>query len=112
MDLFRDIRTPITKLYEERGQTALLEKPSALWVAQIGHMTKKMKSNEVSSVLNKRFVFMDNFYTRHTLAMDLSKFTDGDICIIGTVRANIIIAMNRENVLKAILMLADAPRNH
>ena len=43
---------------------------------------------------------MDNFYTRHTLAMDLSKFTDGDICIIGTVRANTIDRMNLENVKK------------
>ena len=112
VDIFRDLRTPITKLYQENDRAKVLDKPSALWVAQIGHMAKKLKSNEVCSVLNKRHVFMDNFYTRHTLALDVAKFSDGDIHIIGTVKGNLIDAINRGNILKALAHLAEAPRNH
>lgn len=112
VDIFRDLRAPITKLYQENGREKMLEKPTSLWVAQIGHMTKKLKSNDVYSVLNKRHIFMDNFYTRHTLALDLAKFSDGDICIIGTVKGNLIDAINRPNIIKALAQLAQAPRNH
>ena len=55
---------------------------------------------------------MDNFYTRHTLALDVAKFCDGDIDIIGTVKGNLIDAINRGNILKALDQLAEAPRNH
>ena len=54
---------------------------------------------------------MDNFYTRHKLARDISKFTDNDVKVTGTVRANFLDTANRENVLKAMAYLKDKPRH-
>ena len=61
------------------GKEEDLKKASALWIAQIGHMTKKIPSSDLPSKLNCRHVYMDNFYTRHKLAMGIFKFSDNDI---------------------------------
>ena len=54
---------------------------------------------------------MDNFYTKHKLARTISKFSDNDVKVIGTVRGNFIDGVNRENVLKAVANLKDQPRH-
>ena len=40
-EIFRDLKTPLEKLYTDLAKKEDLKKASALWVAQIGHMTKK-----------------------------------------------------------------------
>ena len=52
---------------------------------------------------------MDNFYTRHKLAMGISKFTDNDVKVTGTVWANFLDMADRENILKAMAYLKDKP---
>ena len=59
--------------------------------------------------MNYRLVFMDNFYSRHTFATHLKKFSDNDIKVIGTVRCNMVDSANRDNVLKGLERVNDKP---
>ena len=43
--------------------------------------------------------------------MAISKFSDNDVKVTGTVRANFLDTANRENVLKAMAYLKDKPRH-
>ena len=66
------------------------DKPSALWVMQMAHLTKQLKDPT-----GKRLVVMDNFYTRHLLARRAAKTSDDEICILGTVRLSNVDACNK-----------------
>ena len=68
------------------------EKASALWMTQVGHMTLKMKN---TSPEKKRYLFCDNFYTRHKFGNAINKLSDGDIKITGTIRFNFIEPINK-----------------
>ena len=59
--------------------------------------------------MNYRLVFMDNFYSRHTFATNLKKFSDNNIKVIGTVRCNMVDSANRDNVLKGLERVNDKP---
>jgi len=71
----------------------------------MGHVSNVRKSSG-----SKRLVVTDNFYTRHTLAVAVNKFTDGEVLMLGTVKLNLIDAVNKHNVVKALDMLKDASR--
>ena len=110
-ELFCELKTPLEKTFADLGTTDDLKTASALWTAQIGHMTQKLPSCDLLSKLNCRYVFMNNFYTRHKLARTISKFSDNDVKVIGTVRGNFIDGATRENVMKVIADLKDKPCN-
>ena len=107
--MFCELKTPLEKTFADLGTTDDLKTVSALWTAQIGHMTQKLPSCDLPFKLNCRYVFMDNFYTRHKLAMTISKFSDNYIKVIGTVHGNFIDGATRENVMKAVADLKDKP---
>lgn len=46
------------------------------------------------------FFVTDNFYTRHTLAKQILKLTDGEARMFGTVTMNIVDAVNRPEFKK------------
>jgi len=50
---------------------------------------------------------MDNYYTRHNLAAAIKKFTDSEVRILGTCKLNLVDAINKINILKAIENLKD-----
>jgi hypothetical protein len=52
----------------------------------------------------------DNFYTRHTLATALSRFTDGNVVLLGTVHMNLVDKVNKVNLLLTGSMIKDKPR--
>ena len=81
------------------------DKPSALWVMQMAHLTKMMKDPS-----GKRLVVMDNFYTGHLLARQVAKTSDDEIRILGTVRLSNIDGCNRKYLKEAIDTLGEKPR--
>lgn len=107
--LFRDLRTPFNKAYADdpTGKICGVAKDSAsaLWSLQMAHQTKKQPDPS-----GKRHIFMDNFYTRHTLAEKVKVMTDGEIRITGTCRLNVINTINKVGVKKGIDMLKEKPR--
>lgn len=71
--------------------------PSAQWCLQMALQTKRQADPS-----RKRVIVMDNFYTRHVLAKQCSRLSDGEIKIIGTVRFNNIDGPNRPYVKQAM----------
>jgi hypothetical protein len=59
------------------------------WVLQMAHQTKIYQDPN-----NKRVIFCDNFYTRHTLVALLKKITDGETQLIGKCQFNNVNATN------------------
>ena len=53
-------------------------------------MTKKVKSSAICDNDTNRYVFCDNHYTRHTSAIAINKFSDGEIKLTGTIINNYI----------------------
>lgn len=60
------------------------DSPSLLWCLQLAHQTQKKKS-----IYGKRIIFMDNFYTRHTVGQQLLDITDNEIRITGFTKNDI-----------------------
>ena len=54
-------------------------------------------------------VFMDNFYTRHSLARKIKQLTKDEIKVIGTVKLNLLDAYNKKNVTEAIQIMQNMP---
>jgi hypothetical protein len=54
--------------------------------------------------------FCDNFYTRHSLAAALGKFTDGEAKIVGTIKFTNLDATNHYRVSQGIEQLKGANR--
>ena len=82
------------------------ESPSALWILQLALQTKIYKYG------NGSIDVTDNFYTRHKLAQQLIKVTDGEMKMIGTVRLNLVDGVNRVNIKEAQGKLKDSERGH
>ena len=57
------------------------------------------------------YVFMDNFYTRYSMAKDIAKFSDDEIHCIGTVKINMVDSCNIYHVTDSIAELQGSPRN-
>ncbi len=102
--LFHSLRMPYYKVTAD--QESLTDTPSALWMCMMGHQTASLKAPNGRN----RNVFCDNFYTRHSLAAALGKFTDGEAKIVGTVKFTNLDATNRYRVSQGIEWLKDANR--
>jgi hypothetical protein len=102
--LFWELRTPYYKVL--KGHESIKDSPSALWILMMGHQTKLLRQNPK----RKRIFFCDNFYTRHTLAAILNKFTDEESRLIGTVKFTNVDSTNRYHLSKGVEMLKDARR--
>lgn len=102
--VFREMRTPynnflrLSNMVDEGS-------PSALWILQMAQQTKIVRDPS-----GKRVFFCDNFYTRHTLASELKRITDGEARLCGTVKFTNVDSTNRPNLAQGISMLKDAPR--
>ena len=62
--------------------------PTALWILQL--------TQQVKSHTSKRVFFIDNFYTRHTLASVLKHVTDEKGRVIGTIKFTNVDGTNRK----------------
>ena len=71
----------------------------------MAHQTKTYQDPSGS-----RVSFMDNFYTRHTLAQGLKQMTDGEAKIIGTVKFTNLDSTNRRYVAEGVTKLKDIAR--
>ena len=49
--------------------------------------------------------YCDNYYTRHSLASELKRITDGEARIIGTIKYNLVDSTNRLHLAKAMRMV-------
>ncbi|KAG6952758.1 hypothetical protein JG687_00012808 [Phytophthora cactorum] len=83
--LFPTLRTPLYNTLRADEITIEQESTTALWIAIAGHQTRALRSPT-----DHRLVVSDNFYTRHTFAQALLKFTDGEMHLLGTVRMNLV----------------------
>ena len=79
--------------------------PTAMWILQMVHPCKKLKDPS-----GKCMVFMDNFYTCHSLGQALKKMTDGEERITGTCHLNNINKVNHIGVMKALALLEKEER--
>ena len=80
------------------------DSPSALWCLQMAHQTKSHPME-----CGRLFV-TDNFYTRHALGKQLLRLTDGEARLLGTVRMNVVDAVNRPAIKKGIECLQRSER--
>ncbi|HEY9301516.1 MAG TPA: hypothetical protein VIQ31_35160, partial [Phormidium sp.] len=80
--------------------------PSGLWTIMMAEQCVMDTDG------NKRVFFTDNFYTRHVIAKELDRITDGKAKLIGTVRFNNIEKLSKAHVMKATKLLEDKPRGH
>ena len=69
-----------------------------------------MPSIQSSHTILLRYVLCDNFYLRHVLARQILKFTDNEVCMIGTVRFNLVDSVNCPMLEKAISQILDRGR--
>jgi hypothetical protein len=90
--LFRILCAPYYKVIgNDTTKDSLVDTPLALWVFMMGHQT----SLYMQPKGGKWYFFLDNFYTRHTIAESLQKFTDNKAHLIGTVKFINVDATNR-----------------
>ena len=94
ISVFPKLRTPVSKVVTDTGDITKND-ASALWATQIAHMTLQKKSSTVPNNADNRYVFCDNFYTRHTLATVIDKITDGEVKVTGTIRMNYVEMVNK-----------------
>jgi hypothetical protein len=80
--VFPEMRTPLRNALLQFNTTyecgIKLDSASALWLSMICQQTQKSPSPS-----GRRIVVMDNFYTRHTLAVAAQILTDGEVKVIG-----------------------------
>ena len=55
--------------------------PGALWMLMMAHQTRLYPDPS-----GRRLFVTDNYYTRHTLAKNLKKETDGEARLLGTMK--------------------------
>jgi len=105
--LFRTLHTPYNNVIgNDKGKDSLAGTPSALWITMMGHQSAIYKQPNGG----KRYFFCDNYYTRHAIANALTKFTDGEARVIGTVKFTNVDGTNRYYLSKAIELMKDQSR--
>ncbi|KUF95983.1 Bifunctional epoxide hydrolase 2 [Phytophthora nicotianae] len=95
--LFPSLRTPLYNTLRSDDVSIEATSATAMWIAMAGHQTQSFRSPT-----GHRLVVSDNFYTRHTFAQALLKFTDGEMHLLGTVRINLVDKWNKPAVSAAI----------
>ena len=76
----------------------------------VAHLEKNGSVKQIPEVGVKRYLFTDNFYTRHYLARKIFTTTDSTIYTTGTVRFNYIDEHNKANVAIELTALSDKKR--
>ena len=90
-----------------------VDSASMLWVLMMGLLYRALiAANTVRprESMPQTVVYMDNFYTRHSLARAIDEYTDGNIKVTGTVRLNLVDKVNKNNVTMAIKYLENKDR--
>jgi hypothetical protein len=78
--LFSELQMPYNNCIANCSDSEVkADSASAGWVLQMAHQTKIYQDPN-----NKRVIFCNNFYTRHTLVASLKKITDSETRLIGT----------------------------
>ncbi|KAG6949771.1 hypothetical protein JG687_00014642 [Phytophthora cactorum] len=103
--LFPILRTPLYNTLRADEVTLEQESAIALWITMAGYQTRAMRSPT-----GHRLVVSDNFYTHHTFAQALLKFTDGEMHLLGTVRINLVDKWNKPVVSVAVTRADGGPR--
>jgi hypothetical protein len=108
MELFPEMRHSFNMTFNGPRGTAngiKGEDPTAMWILKMAHPCKKLKDPS-----GRHMVFMDNFYTLHSLGEVLKIMTEGEVRITGTCHLNHITKVNHLGVTKALALLDKAPR--
>jgi len=104
--LFRTLCMPYYNVMgNDTSKDSIANTPSSLWVCMMSHQSSSYKQQNGA----KRY-FFDNFYTWHTVAEVLKKFTDGEAHLIGTVKFMNVDATNRYYLSKGMELLKNANR--
>ena len=77
----------------------------ALWMLMMAHQTRLYPDPS-----GRRLFVTDNYYTRHTLAKNLKKETDGEARLLGTMKYTNMKKHDRETLEKATAVLESKPR--
>ncbi|OWZ24586.1 hypothetical protein PHMEG_000336 [Phytophthora megakarya] len=85
------------QLYEQHFTIRCEMKVFLVMDSDAGHETRALRSPT-----GHRLVVSDKFYTRHTFARALLKFTDGEMHLLGTVRINFVDKWNKSAVSAAV----------
>ncbi|GMF40391.1 unnamed protein product [Phytophthora fragariaefolia] len=103
---FPDLRTPLCSTLRLPNVHVTAGSHTALWVAMMDHQTRVMPYPS-----GRRLIVCDNFYTRHFLASALLRFTDGETCLLGTVRLNLGDRWNKVELAKAMERVEQTERD-
>lgn len=99
---FRELRSLLENKLDNSGIRR--DYASALWLIQLAHQSKLYRYSK------GRLVVTDKFYTRHVLASELKRLTDGDFQMLGTVRLNLVDSIKRKNRKDAQEEIKTVPR--
>lgn len=97
---FPNLRESVRHICHE-DSTLTVDKPSALWLSQCGHLVSIQPATVKTGKNPIRWVFCDNFYTRHPLAHKIIAMTNTEVHIIGTVRMNYIDKLFNRPIVEA-----------
>ncbi|GMF51142.1 unnamed protein product [Phytophthora fragariaefolia] len=96
--LFPTLRTALHNALRAEDVDIEYDAATVLWIAMAGHQTRNFRSST-----GHWLIVSDYFYTRHTFAHALLKFTDGEMHMFGTVRINLVDRWNKPEVAAAII---------
>ena len=100
-DIFSNLRKPLMIACSDKASRVPIESASALWCALALHCTMKAPMTQISTVGSPhRFLYVDNFYTRHVLAQKLFDLTGGEIFTTGTVRFSLVDTSDKKPLVK------------
>jgi len=86
--------------------TVPIDSATALWCALVLNTTKCIPMSEISNKPTAhRYLYVDNFYTRHVFADKLLELTNGEIFTTGTVRYMFVGPEDKVYVDKALKLL-------
>ncbi|KAF4130224.1 Transposase IS4 [Phytophthora infestans] len=85
------------RFYADTDVSIEADSATAMWMAMAGHQSQALRSPT-----GHRLAVSDNFYTRHTFAQALLKFTDGEMHLLGAVRFTLVDKRNKAAVKDAI----------
>lgn len=108
-NVFPDIGKMIHKLFEERTDDnddcpVTKESSAALWAFMASQQVKRFPDG------TRRVLHCDSFYTRHAFGRALSQLTEGSMKLTGTIKMNLVDALNKIQILLAKQLLADSPK--
>jgi len=106
-NFFSELRVPLECCCTKKTNVAI-ESAGALWSALCLHTTKKKSTFESSG--KHRYLYLDNYYTRHSLAKKMKYLTGEEILTTGTVKSNLIDPLSKRDVQKGIKLLNNSDK--